>query len=289
MSGSKTALSPDIIAFMGVLGANADIACRKAYPYMQTMALESFEDVFIAVEQGKARIGMIPIENSEAGRVAEIHNLLPKHNVYIVSEYFLRVEHCLVAAKGTKLDEIKEVISHPQALMQCQKWLRDRHITPIAFSNTAVAAAEIAHNQSTIRAAISSRLAADLYGLDILAAAIEDSANNTTLFVAIAKEPIDPEQEDVVTSVVFTARNIPAALYKALGGFATNGVNLTKIESYIPSGVSAMAQFFISFEGNPRQRSVQLALEELGFFCKKVRVLGVYPAAPERRMATHVD
>lgn len=272
----------DIIAFMGVQGANADLACRQAYPYMTTLPLASFEDVFDAVKNGEAELGMIPIENSHAGRVAEIHNLLPKTELFIVGEFFQRVEHHLLAPAHATLETIKSVYSHPQGLLQCRKWIREHQLEAHPFSNTAAAAEQVSQWNDPSKAAIASALAGELYGLKSIAANIEDAKDNTTVFITLAREPIDPEGPRVITSVLFAARNIPAALYKALGGFATNGINLLKIESYIPGGISSMAQFFVSFEGNPKERHVQLALEELGFFCRKVRVLGVYPAAPER-------
>lgn len=274
------------IAFMGVEGANADLACRQSYPYMQTLACASFDDVFEAVQKGEASLGMIPIENSQAGRVAEIHNLLPRSNLHIVGEYFQRIEHQLLAAKGASMETVTDVYSHPQALMQCKDHLREMKLTAHTHSNTATAAADVAKWNEPSKAAIASKLAAELYGLQTLKSNIEDSKDNHTVFIAISREPVDPEpkkDEIVLTTLIFTIRNIPAALYKALGGFATNSVNIVKLESYIPGGMRQQAaQFFLSFEGNPKERGVQLALEELGFFTKKVQVLGVYMADPAR-------
>ena len=273
------------IAFMGVPGANADLACRQKYPYMQTLAVPSFEDVFTAVSEGKAALGMIPIENSSAGRVAEIHQILPKMNLHIVSEHFQRIEHFLLAPKGAKLDTVKEVYSHPQALMQCRNSLQKLKLHPNSYSNTAKAAADVAEWNDPAKAAIASPLAAELYGLVCLKEHIEDAKDNVTVFVAISRELDYPPvggKEKVLTTLLFTARNIPAALYKSLGGFATNGVNIIKLESYIPGGVSAAAQFFVTFEGHPEDRLVKLAMEELKFFCEKVTIIGVYPADPER-------
>jgi prephenate dehydratase len=273
------------IAFMGVEGANADLACRQKYPYMHTLACASFEDVFQAVADSQAQLGLIPIENSQAGRVAEIHQLLPKINLYIVGEHFQHVEHHLLAPKGATLATVKEVYSHPQALMQCRNHLRELKLTTHTYSNTAAAAADVAQWNDPSKAAVASALAGELYGLTNLKPHIEDSKDNVTVFVAIAREPIDPDpkQEKVLTTLLFAIRNIPAALYKALGGFATNGVNIIKLESYIPGGAAqGSAQFFLTFEGHPQERLCQLALEELGFFCKKVTVLGVYPADPVR-------
>lgn len=272
------------IAFQGVLGAHSDMACRQFYPYLETIAFPHFEEVIDAVEQEKADYCLIPIENVKAGRVAEIHNLLPKTNLYIVGEHYQRIEHCLAAPKGTKVKDIKVVYSHPQALLQCKANIRKRRFAQESATNTAVAAREVAMWNDQRKAAICSSLAAELHGLEILEKHFEDEPDNTTIFVALSREPLYEfdANERIITSLLFTARNIPAALYKALGGFATNGVNMLKIESYIPAKESRMAQFFMSFEGEPSQRNVQLALEELGFFCKKVKVLGSYPSDPER-------
>ena len=272
------------IAFMGVAGANADLACRQKYPYMHTLACPSFEDVFQAVADNHAALGLIPIENSQAGRVAEIHQLLPKISLHIVGEHFQHVEHHLLAPKGATLATVKDVYSHPQALMQCRSHLHEMKLNTHTYSNTAAAAEDVAKWADVGKAAIASALAGELYGLTNLAPHIEDSKDNITVFVAIAREPADPDpvKERVLTTLLFAVRNIPAALYKSLGGFATNGVNILKLESYIPGGVSSSAQFFLTLEGHPKERPVQLALEELGFFCKKVTVLGVYPADPMR-------
>ena len=280
-------MSKNIIAFMGVAGANADLACRQAFPYMETLPCASFDDVFDAVEKGKAELGIIPIENSQAGRVAEIHNILPRVKLHIVGEVFQRIEHQLVAAKGASLETIKTVYSHPQALMQCRENLKKLGLKTETYSNTATAAKDVSAWNDPTKAAIASSLAAELYGLTILQKNIEDADNNTTVFVTISREPVDPEPSKgaVLTTLLFAIRNIPAALYKALGGFATNGVNLQKIESYIPGGNSQSAQFFITFEGHPSEKPVQLALEELGFFCKSTRVIGVYHAAKERKLS----
>lgn len=273
------------IAFMGVEGANADLACRQACPYMQTLPCPSFEDVFEVVAAGKAALGMIPIENSQAGRVAEIHNLLPRTNLHIVGEYFQNIEHCLLAPKGATLATIKDVYSHPQGLLQCRDHIRELGLTAHTYSNTAAAAADVAKWNDPTKAAIASPLAGELYGLTVLREHMQDSDNNVTVFVIIAREPVDPNPDTgrVLTTLLFTVRNIPSALYKSLGGFATNNVNILKLESYIPGGSAKdSAQFFLTLEGHPSQKSVQNALEELGFFCKKVTVLGVYPADPAR-------
>ena len=275
----------NIIAFMGVAGANADLACRQVEPYMDTLPCPAFDDVFEAVASGRAKLGMIPIENSQAGRVAEIHNLIPRSKLHIVGEYFQKIEHYLLAPKGASLETVKDIYSHPQALMQCRENLRELGLTTHTYSNTAAAAADVAQWGDKSKAAIASPLAAELYGLEVLKEHLQDSDSNTTVFVIIAREPIepDPKKGRVLTSLLYTIRNMPAALYKSLGGFATNGVNIVKLESYIPGGKEReAAQFFLTFEGHPHDKKAQNALEELSFYCKKVSVLGVYHADKAR-------
>lgn len=276
------------IAFMGVEGANADLACRQNYPYMKTLALSSFEEVFKAVEEGRAKYAMIPIENSQAGRVAEIHNLLPRTSLHIVAEHIQKVEHHLYAVPGATLEGITDVYSHHQGLLQCRSFITEHKLATHVHDNTATAARDVAAWKEASKAAICSALAGELYQLERIAANIEDAEDNETLFVVLAQEAIDPEPSEgtVLTSVFFSVRNIPAALYKAMGGFATNSVNMVKLESYIrrSSTGSESAQFFMTFEGHPRQRPVQLALEELGFFTTKVNLLGVYLADKARRV-----
>jgi prephenate dehydratase len=276
----------NIIAFMGVAGANADLACRRAEPYRETLPCGSFDGVFEAVLDGRAGLGMLPIENSQAGRVSEIHQILPQAGVSIVGEYFLPVQHCLAGPKGATLEGVKEVYSHPQALMQCRQSLKQRGLSAHAFANTAMAAQQVKAWGDPTKAALCSELAVELHGLELLQADMQDAAGNTTIFIKIAKEPLElediPKGSTILTSILVSLRNIPAALYKALGGFATNNVNLLKLESYVPGGDSHTAQFFITFVGHPEERSVQMALEELGFFTQRVDVLGSYPAAPER-------
>jgi prephenate dehydratase len=284
---SLTAIDPEnTIAFMGVEGANADLACRQACPYMHTLGCPSFEDVFEAVASGKAALGMIPVENSQAGRVAEIHQILPKTNLHIVGEYFQHIEHCLLAPKGATLKTVKEVYSHPQGLLQCRDNLRALKLNTHTYSNTAQAASDVATWNDPTKAAIASPLAGELYGLEVLKEHMQDSDENVTVFIIIAREPVDPapsENNRVLTTLLFSIRNIPAALYKALGGFATNNVNMLKLESYIPAGrKKGAAQFFLTVEGHPGEQGLKNALEELGFYCNKVTVLGVYPADPNR-------
>lgn len=273
------------IAFMGVEGANADLACRQNYPYMKTLPTNSFEDAFEAVSSGKAKYAMVPIENSQAGRVAEIHNLLPRTNLHIVAEHIQKIEHHLYAVAGATLETVKQVYSHHQGLLQCRGFIHKHKYETHIHANTATAARDVAEWKDLTKAAICSELAGELYQLNRLAEGIQDAEDNETLFVVLSREPLDPEPEDglVLTSLFFSLRNIPAALYKALGGFATNGVNMLKLESYIRAGANSSAQFFMTFEGHPNQRSVQLAIEELGFFTQKVHVLGVYPADKSRK------
>lgn len=271
------------IAFMGVEGANADLACRQNYPYMRTLPCNSFEDAFAAVAEGRAKYAMIPIENSQAGRVAEIHNLLPRTSLHIVAEHIQSIEHHCYALPGTKLEQVREVYSHHQGLLQCRKFIHEHKLTPQIHDNTATAARDVAAWKDASKAAICSKLAGELYQLENIADSIQDANDNETLFVVLAREAEDlPAGAKVLTSLFFTLRNIPAALYKALGGFATNNVNVIKLESYIRGGANNQAQFFLTFEGDPGDRPVQLALEELGFFTQKVNVLGVYPADKKR-------
>ncbi len=282
MSSSKDA--DNTVAFAGVEGANADLACRQKHPYMVTHAYPTFEDVFDAVERGEAKYGMIPIENSRAGRVAEIHNLLPDTDLHIVDEYILPVEHHLFGAKGATLEDIRQVYSHPQALMQCRENLRSEPFEAVPYADTALAGKDVAAWNNISKAALCSKLAGEIYHLELLREHMEDHHDNRTLFITVAREPADPDpsKEKVLTSALFIVRSIPAALYKSLGGFATNGINLIKLESYIGQGMSESAQFFITFEGHPDEKPVQLAMQELGYFSKKVKVLGVYPADPSR-------
>jgi len=274
-----------VIAFQGAPGAYSDLACRTAYPKMTTLPSASFEDAFAAVRDGRAQFGMIPIENSVAGRVADIHHLMPDSGLHIVAEHFQRVRHYLLAPKGASLKTLKRVHSHVQALSQCRKVIRELGLTPMVHADTAGAAADVASIGDPADAAIASSLAGEIYGLEAIKAGIEDADHNTTRFVVLAKEPADPDPAagPVVTSFVFRVRSVPAALYKALGGFATNGVNITKLESYIIDGAFTVAQFYADIEGHPDQRPVRLALEELGFFSREVKILGVYPASSFRR------
>ncbi len=278
-------MTKKIIAYQGTAGANSNLACTKFYADFEAKAFPTFFDVFKAVENGEVEFGMIPLENSYAGRVSEIHDLLQERHVSIIAEHFLPISHNLVALDGARLEDISEVLSHPQALSQCQNNLRSLKLKLREFSNTAEAAKFVASSGDKTKAAICSKTAAELYGLKIIKENMQDSGNdNTTIFIVIAKEPqdVDPKVGQVITSLLFTVRNITGALYKALGGFATNNVDMVKLESYIPGGVSEQAKFFITIEGHPSQKNVALALEELGFFSKSVKLLGVYYADKNR-------
>jgi len=273
------------IAFQGEPGANSHIACQEAFPDMEAAAYATFEDALAAVSDGEVRLGMIPIENSVAGRVADIHHLLPESGLFIVGEHFLRVRHCLLAVKGARIADLKEVYSHTQALGQCRAVLRELGVEAIPTADTAGAARRIAERGDKSHGAIATRLAAEIYGLDVLKSDIEDEDHNTTRFIIVARERKDPPpgETDVITSFIFRVRNVPAALYKAMGGFATNGVNMTKLESYQLGGTFNATQFYADIEGHPSERRVQLAFEELEFFTNKFRVLGAYKASPQRR------
>lgn len=272
--------SNNLIAYQGQPGANSDMACRAVYPDMEPLPCPSFEDVFAAVRDDEARLAMIPIENSAAGRVADIHHLLPDSELHIIAEHFHPVHHHLLAIKGTKIEDLTVVSSHHQALSQCRDTIRSLGLEPQVHADTAGAAKDLAAAPEPTHAAIASDLAAEIYDLDILRHNMEDHTHNTTRFIIMAREPKDPDPGSgpIMTSFVFQVRNVPAALYKAMGGFATNGVNMTKLESYMVNGEFSATQFYADIEGHPSQTNVRLALEELGFFSRAVKVLGVYPA-----------
>jgi prephenate dehydratase len=272
------------IVFQGEPGANSHVACHEAFPEMEAVACPTFEDAIAAVRAGEATYAMIPIENSVAGRVADIHHLLPDAELYIVAEHFLRVRHQLLAKPGTRLEDIKRVLSHTQALGQCRNTLRKLGLKPVPEADTAGSARLVAEGNDHSQSAIANKLAAEIYGLEILKSDIEDEVHNTTRFVILSRDPDDavPEEGPVITTFIFRVRNVPAALYKALGGFATNGVNMTKLESYQLEGTFNATMFYADVEGHPADRMVQLALEELSFFSTQVRLLGTYPASPYR-------
>mgnify|MGYP002713086455 CR=1 FL=1 len=273
------------IAFQGEPGANSHIACQEVYPGMQPLPCATFEDALAAVSDGSADLGMIPIENSVAGRVADIHHLLPDSGLFIIGEHFLRVRHCLLGLKGARIADLRAVQSHPQALGQCRQTLRGMGLKPVTVADTAGSARMLSETSDKSMAAIASSLAAEIYGLDILKHDVEDEDHNTTRFIILSRDRSDPVFDghtQAITSFIFRVRNVPAALYKAMGGFATNGVNMTKLESYQIGGTFAATQFYADIDGHPSERRVQLAFEELEFFTSKFKVLGAYAASPLR-------
>ena len=272
------------IAFQGEPGANSHLAIRETYPDAEAVPCATFEDAFTALSAGDADLGMIPVENSVAGRVADIHHLMPQSKLHIVAEHFMPVRHQLLGIKGAAIKAIKTVESHVHALGQCRKMIRKLGIRPVVAADTAGSAREIAEAGDKSRAAIASRLAAEIYGLDILAPDIEDETHNTTRFIVLSRENrwAPRGKGKVVTTFVFRVKNVPAALYKALGGFATNSINMTKLESYMVEGNFFATQFYADVEGHPDDRGLVFALEELSFFSKELTILGVYPAHPFR-------
>ena len=278
---------PDqIIAFQGMPGAYSHLACKNAYPDMEALPCRTFEDAFQAVRDGKARLAMIPIENSVAGRVADIHHLLPDSGLHIIGEHFQRVNHHLLAVPGATLKDLKTVHSHVHALNQCRNLIRELGVTPVVHVDTAGAAWDIAELGDKTQAAIASSLAGEIYGLQSLKENIEDAEHNTTRFVVMSREARVPAAGScpAITSFTFRVRNVPAALYKAMGGFATNGVNMTKLESYVGPDFVA-AQFFAEIEGHPEDEKVKFAFDDLAHYSEWVRILGTYPAAAFRKSA----
>jgi prephenate dehydratase len=272
------------IVFQGEPGANSHIACREVFPEFEVVPQPTFEDCFFAVSSGDADLAMIPIENSLAGRVADIHYLLPTSDLSIIGEHFLPVHHQLLAVPGTTIEELEVVQSHVHALGQCRKIIRELGISAEVAADTAGSARYVAELGDPKRGAIAPRLAAAIYKLDILREDIEDEAHNTTRFIILSREALRAPARNgpVITSFIFRVRNVPAALYKALGGFATNGVNMTKLESYQLGGKFFATLFYADVEGHPDDHSLALALEELEFFSAEFRIVGVYPASPFR-------
>jgi prephenate dehydratase len=272
------------IAFQGEPGANSDAACREVAPELEPLPCPTFEDAFAAVTSGAATLAMIPIENSIAGRVADIHHLLPDSGLYIVGEHFLPIHFHVLGVPGARLSDVRTVRSHAHALGQCRRVMREHGWNSVISHDTAGAAREVAELGDPALAAIAPPLAAELYGLQTLATDVEDEHRNTTRFVLLATEPAEPPlgEHPVITTFVFRVRNVPAALYKAIGGFATNGVNMTKLESYQLGGTFFATQFYADVEGHPKDTGVALALEELSFFSVRLRVLGTYAASPFR-------
>jgi prephenate dehydratase len=272
------------IAYQGEPGANSHIACLEVYPKGEAVACRTFEDAFQAVTDGGVDLAMIPIDNSVAGRVADIHHIMPASELHIIGEHFLRVHHQLLALPGVKLSDVKSIHSHVHALGQSRKLIREMGVPSVVAVDTAGAARELRDHPDTTRAVIASELAAKIYGLEILRKNVEDEDHNTTRFVILSKEGEQAAMngEPIVTSFIFRVRNVPAALYKAMGGFATNGVNMTKLESYQLEGQFSATQFYADIDGHPSERRVRLAMEELSFFTSYQRILGVYRASPFR-------
>ncbi|MDD9908985.1 MAG: prephenate dehydratase [Ahrensia sp.] len=283
MTNTKQDMRTGTIAFQGEPGANSDTACRNVYPNMTPMPCATFDDAFDVLKQGDADLAMIPIENTLAGRVADIHQLLPNSGLHIIREYFLPIHFHLMAKRGTSLQEIDTVYSHIHGLPQCRDIIRKNGWTGIVAADTAGAARMVGDMSERNVAALAPRLAALLYDLDILVEHAEDAEHNTTRFIVLSREPEIPDVEDgpAVTTFVFRVRNVPAALYKVMGGFATNGVNMTKLESY-QLGTFTATLFYADIEGHPEQQNVKFALEEMEFFSAEKRILGVYPAEGER-------
>jgi prephenate dehydratase len=272
------------ISYQGEPGANSHIACLEVRPDYEPMPCRTFEDAFQAVKDGVAKLAMIPIDNSVAGRVADIHHLMPASNLSIIGEHFLPIHFHLLAVPGAKLENLKTVHSHVHALGQCRKMIKAQGLTPIVAIDTAGAARELSEIKDKTDSALATALAGELYGLEPLLKNVEDEAHNTTRFIILSTERQDAPAGNgpVVTSFVFRVRNVPAALYKAMGGFATNGVNMTKLESYQLEGQFSATQFYADIEGHPEDRSVRLAMEELAFFSSYTKILGTYPASPIR-------
>ena len=272
------------IAYQGEPGSNSDAACREVYPGAESVPCATFEDVFVAMGEGRADLAMIPVENSIAGRVADIHHLLPESGLHIIGEHFMPIHFALLAVPGASEAGITTVRSHSHALGQCRQFIRDHGWRSVVADDTAGAAREIAEAGDPAVAALAPVLAAELYGLDVLASDVEDEHHNTTRFLVLSRDAVVPPMDSgpVITTFVFRVRNVPAALYKAMGGFATNGVNMTKLESYQLGGSFSATQFYADVEGHPDERPLALALEELAFYTAFLRVLGTYPASSFR-------
>lgn len=276
---------PHVVSYQGEAGANSHTAALEVFPDCRPLPCATFEDALAAVADGTARYGMIPIENSIAGRVADIHHLLPASGLHIIGEHFLPIRFQLMAGKGATLAGLKTVQSHVMALGQCRRIIRELGLKAQVAADTAGSARAVAEAGDLSRAAIAPRLAASIYGLDILKEDVEDEKHNTTRFVILSKYPEYARAggPTTVTTLVFRVRNIPAALYKALGGFATNGINMTKLESYMLDGHFFATMFYLDVEGHPDDPALRRALEELAYFSKEMKILGVYPAHAYRR------
>ena len=272
-------------SFQGINGAYSELAGRNIFPEADSLACATFEEMFQTVREGKANVAIVPIENSQAGRVADTQRLIPDSELKIVREYFLEVKHNLLVVPGTKMSDIKRIYSHEQGIAQCRNKIIELNKEMIIVADTAGAAKKITELNSKEDAAVASELASKIYNLEILESNFQDVSTNVTRFLVMASKlnPLDPNDDNLITTLVYTVRSIPASLYKCLGGFASNGVNITKLESYVhPQGFD-VAQFYIDFEGHPEQTSVKLALEEMKFFCKHMNILGVYKKSEFRK------
>ncbi|WP_455475961.1 prephenate dehydratase [Bartonella sp. B17] len=276
------------ISFQGEYGANSHIACSNMFPDMEAVPSATFEDALNLVESEQADLAMIPIENTLAGRVADIHHLLPQSSLYIIGEYFLPIHFQLIVLPSVTYGEIETVHSHVHALAQCRKIIQNNNWKPVVSADTAGAAKFIKKSAKRSQAALAPLLAAEIYGLDVLEKNVEDSPHNITRFVILSRSqqhvPKPQNGEKIITSLLFRVRNVPAALYKAMGGFATNGINMTKLESYQIGGNFNATQFFVDIEGHPEDPMMQLALEELSFFSAEFRIIGIYPAKKDRTL-----
>lgn len=272
------------IAFQGVPGAYSHQACVEVYPKAEALPFNTFEGAIAAVNSGAADLAMLPVENSTYGRVADIHHLLPESGLHIIGEHFVRVHINLMGLPGASLGTMGSAMSHTVLLGQCRKFLKQQNLKPVTGADTAGSAQLVAKNGDISMGALASELAADIYGLDILARHIEDFDNNTTRFLVMSpeKQPAPQSQKELITTFVFRVRNLPAALYKAMGGFATNGVNMVKLESYMVDGSFTATQFYADVIGHPDDPAMKRAFEELGFFTSKIEILGVYEADKPR-------
>ncbi|MEM7679650.1 MAG: prephenate dehydratase [Pseudomonadota bacterium] len=273
------------IAFQGAPGAFSDLACRTAMPDIKTMPCKSFDDAFLAVQEGEAAYAMIPIDNTIAGRVADVHHLMPDSGLFIIGEHFQPISHNLLGVKGAKIEDLKAVHSHIHAIPQCRKLIKELDLDVFVDADTAGSARYVADMKDPAHGAIASKLAAEIYGLDVLKEDVQDADRNTTRFLILAPEPDVPDYKEgvqAITTLTFAVRNIPAALYKALGGFATNGLSMAKLESYVDENFQA-ARFYCDVQGHSESEAFQLALEELGFFADDVNFLGTYKAHEFRK------
>ena len=281
-------MTKNVIAFQGEPGAYSHQACRFYRPQMEALPCRTFEDVIDAVRSGRAELAMLPVENSTYGRVADIHHLLPESGLHIIDEGFVRVHISLLAVPGATIADVTDAMSHTVLLGQCRGFLKQHSIRSVTGADTAGSAMEVARRGDKTLAALAAPLAGEIYGLDELASEIEDRQNNTTRFLIMARQPDHSRRTGMggsttmMTTFVFRVRNIPAALYKAMGGFATNGVNMTKLESYMVDGIFTATQFYADIEGHPEDPHVARALEELAYFTSSLEILGVYPADPLR-------